>query len=102
MKNIAFFEKAAVYHYYGTANGTLQEDLRQAIDELLKVKKRTTEGKENLQMPLIKGFIESETVRMKKIAALLNAVCSFINTSRSPSRMLSDPAPGRNIHIYRR
>lgn len=32
----------------------------------------------------------------------LNAVCSFNDTPRSPSRMLSDPAPVRNIHIYRR
>lgn len=109
-----FSEKAAVYHYYGTANSTLQgyllgdkvrykkyfyalrpllaaqyiekyhtappvlfddilkmdlpEDLRQAIEELLEVKKKTTEGEENLQMPVIKGFIESETVRLKEIA----------------------------------
>lgn len=109
-----FSEKAAVYHYYGTANSTLQgylkgdkvrykkyfyalrpllaaqyiekyhtappvlfddilrmdlpEDLRQAIDELLEVKKRTTEGEENWQMPVIREFIESETVRLKEIA----------------------------------
>lgn len=109
-----FSEKAAVYHYYGTANSTLQgyllgdtvrykkyfyalrpllaaqyiekyhavppvlfddilkmdlpEDLRQAIGELLEVKKRTTEGEENLQMPVIREFIESETVRLKEIA----------------------------------
>ncbi|MCI9338436.1 MAG: nucleotidyltransferase domain-containing protein [Lachnospiraceae bacterium] len=109
-----FSEKAAVYHYYGTANSTLQEylqgdkvrykkyfyalrpllaaqyiekyhtappvlfddilklalpeDLRQAIDELLEVKKRSTEGEEHQQMPVIKRFIESETVRLKEIA----------------------------------
>ncbi|MDE6951217.1 MAG: nucleotidyltransferase domain-containing protein [Lachnospiraceae bacterium] len=109
-----FSEKAAVYHYYGTANSTLQGyllgdkvrykkyfyalrpllaaqyiekyhtappvlfddilkmdlpgDLRRAIEELLEVKKRTTEGEENLQMPVIKEFIESETVRLKEIA----------------------------------
>lgn len=109
-----FSEKAAVYHYYGTANNTLQgyllgdmvkykkyfyalrpllaaqyiekyhaappvlfddllgmdlpEDLRQAIDELLEVKKRTTEGEENPQMPVIRKFIETETARQKEIA----------------------------------
>lgn len=114
VSKLYFSEKAAVYHYYGTANSTLQgylqgdkvrykkyfyalrpllaaqyiekyhtvppvlfddilkmelpEELRQAIDELLEVKKRTTEGEENLQMPVIKGFIESETLRLKEIA----------------------------------
>ena len=109
-----FSEKAAIYHYYGTANSTLQgyllgdtvrykkyfyalrpllaaqyiekfhttppvlfkdllkmdlpDDLRQAIDELLEVKKRTTEGEENPQMPVIREFIESETARQKEIA----------------------------------
>ena len=32
------------------------------------MKKRTTEGEENLQMPVIREFIESETVRLKEIA----------------------------------
>lgn len=109
-----FSEKAAVYHYYGTANSTLQgyllgdmvrykkyfyalrpllaaryievyhtappvlfvdllkmnlpEDLRQAIDELLEAKKRTTEAEENPQMPIIREFIERETARQKQIA----------------------------------
>lgn len=109
-----FSEKAAVCHYYGTANSTLQgyllgdtvrykkyfyalrpllaaryieeyhtappvlfddllkmdlpEILRQAIDELLNVKKRTTEAEENPQMPVIRKFIENETVRQKEIA----------------------------------
>ena len=109
-----FSEKAAVYHYYGTANSTLQgyllgdavrykkyfyalrpllaarfieeyhvappvlfddllkmdlpEELRQAIDELLEAKKRTTEGEENPQMPVIRDFIVSETERQKQIA----------------------------------
>ncbi len=49
----------------------LPENLRQAIDELLEVKKRTTEGEENWQMPVIREFIESETVRLKKIAYTL-------------------------------
>lgn len=35
---------------------------------MLDVKKRTTEGEENLQMPVIREFIESETVRLKEIA----------------------------------
>jgi len=109
-----FSEKASIYHYYGTANSTLQgyllgdtvmfkkyfyalrpllaaqyiekyhtvppvlfddllkmdlpEDLRQAIDELLEVKKRTTEEEKNPQMPVIRDFIESETARQKEIA----------------------------------
>ncbi len=113
-----FSEKAAVYHYYGTANSTLQgyllgdtvrykkyfyalrpllaarfieeyhvappvlfddllkmdlpEDLRQAIDELLEAKKRTTESEENPQMPVIREFIVSETERQKEIADNMN------------------------------
>lgn len=109
-----FSEKAAVCHYYGTANSTLQgyllgdtvrykkyfyalrpllaaqyiekyhtappvlfddllkidlpEELRQAIDELLEVKKRTVEGEDNPQMPVIREFIETETARQKEIA----------------------------------
>lgn len=109
-----FSEKAAVCHYYGTANSTLQgyllgdtvrykkyfyalrplfaaqyiekyhtvppvlfddllrmempADLRQAIDELLEVKKRTTECEENPQLPVIREFIKSETARQKEIA----------------------------------
>lgn len=114
ISKLYFSEKAAVYHYYGTANSTLQgyllgdtvrykkyfyalrpllaaryiekyhtappvlfddllkmdlpEYLRQAIDELLEVKKRTTEGEENPQMPAIREFIEIETARQKQIA----------------------------------
>ena len=102
------------YHYYGTANSTLQgylmgetvrykkyfyalrpllaaryietyhtappvlfddllkkelpEDLRQAIDELLEIKKKTTEGEENPHMPVIRDFIMVETERQKEIA----------------------------------
>lgn len=109
-----FSEKAAVYHYYGTANSTLKEyllgdtvrykkyfyalrpllaaqyiekyhkappvlfdellklelpqELRTAIDLLLEKKKQTTEKEENPQMPVIKAFIESETVHQKEIA----------------------------------
>lgn len=109
-----FSEKSAVYHYYGTANSTLQEylqgdavrykkyfyalrpllaaqyiekyheappvlfdellklelpqELRAAINDLLEIKKRTTEKEENLQMPVIRDFIESETARQKEIA----------------------------------
>lgn len=109
-----FSEKSAVYHYYGTANSTLQEylqgdavrykkyfyalrpllaaqyiekyheappvlfdellklelpqELRAAINDLLEIKKRTTEKEENPQMPVIRDFIESETARQKEIA----------------------------------
>ncbi|MDE7252304.1 MAG: nucleotidyltransferase domain-containing protein [Acetatifactor sp.] len=109
-----FSEKAAVYHYYGTANSTLQgyllggtvrykkyfyalrpllaaqyieerheappvlfddllkldmpQELRAAIDELLEIKKKTTEGEANPHMPIIKSFIEMETARQKEIA----------------------------------
>lgn len=70
----------------------LPKDLRQAIEELLNVKKRTTEGEENPQMPVIKEFIEAETARQKKIAddleddhnkdyAALN--CVFVDTITS-------------------
>ncbi|ADL35435.1 hypothetical protein bpr_I2702 [Butyrivibrio proteoclasticus B316] len=31
-------------------------ELRAAIDELLEIKKRTTEKEENPQLPVIKGF----------------------------------------------
>lgn len=137
-----FSEKAAVYHYYGTANSMLQgyllgdtvrykkyfyalrpllaaqyiekfhtappvlfenllkmdlpDDLRQAIDELLEVKKRTTEGEENPQMPVIREFIESETARQKEIAdnldddhnrdwTVLNSIFSEIITGKEHS-----------------
>lgn len=111
-----FSEKSAVYHYYGTANSTLQEyltgdtvrykkyfyalrpllaaryieayhkappvlfdellpalelppKLREAIGELLSLKKRTTEKEEHPQLPAIQAFICSETARQKEIAA---------------------------------
>ncbi len=109
-----FSEKAAVYHYYGTANKTYNEylkgekvrykkyfyalrpllaamfietyheappvlfddllkldldtELRNAIDELLEIKKHTTEKELNPQIPVIKKFIESEIDRQKVIA----------------------------------
>ena len=46
----------------------LPKDLRQAIEELLYVKKITTEGEKNPQMPVIKEFIKAETERQKRIA----------------------------------
>lgn len=46
----------------------LPGDLRNGIDMLLEVKKRTTEGKENPQIPVIRAFIEAETIRQKEIA----------------------------------
>lgn len=109
-----FSEKAAVCHYYGTANSTFQrylqgdtvkykkyfyalrpllaaqyiekyhtappvlfddllkidlpEELRQAINGLLEVKKRTVEGEDAPQVPVIREFIETETARQKEIA----------------------------------
>ncbi len=109
-----FSEKSAIYHYYGTANSTLQgyllnetvrykkyfyalrpllaaqyiekfhdippvlfddllkmnipADLRSGIDTLLEIKKRTTEGEENLHIPVIQKFIIEETLRQKKLA----------------------------------
>ncbi len=116
VSKLYFCEKAAVYHYYGTANSTLQEylqgdsvqykkyfyalrpllaaryieayhkappvlfgellqsememsqEIRTAIEELLEIKKRTTEKEENPQMPVIRSFIESEVERQKEIA----------------------------------
>ena len=46
----------------------LQEDIRQTIDELLEKKKRTTEGEEKSQIPVIRKFIKTELVRQKEIA----------------------------------
>ena len=112
-----FSEKAAVYHYYGTANNTLHEylmkeavrykkyfyalrpllaaiyieyfhspppvlfehllrmelpeELRRAIDELLAVKKITTEAEELPHIPAIMDFIKTETSRQKEIAAAM-------------------------------
>lgn len=109
-----FSKKAAIYHYYGTANNTYHEylqgemvrykkyfyalrpllaaeyiekfhkappvlfddllkldldtELRKSIDELLEIKKRTTEKEENPQMPVILGFIETEIQKQKEIA----------------------------------
>ncbi len=109
-----FSEKAAVHHYYGTANSTLQgylmgdqvrykkyfyalrpllaaqyveryheappvlfddllklempAEIRIAIDELLEAKKKTTEGEEKPQIPVIRAFIREEAARQKAIA----------------------------------
>lgn len=46
----------------------MPDELRQAIDELLEVKKVTTEGEENPHMPVIKAFIETETAIQKEIS----------------------------------
>ena len=43
-------------------------DLRSGIDTLLEIKKRTTEGEENLHIPVIQKFIIEETLRQKKLA----------------------------------
>lgn len=112
-----FSEKAAVYHYYGTANSTFQgyllgdtvrykkyfyalrpllaaryiekyhtappvlfdellkldmpQGLKAAIDELLEIKKKTTEEEENPHMPVIRSFVEAEAARQKEIADAL-------------------------------
>ena len=44
------------------------QELRVSIDELLEVKKRTTEQEENPHMPVIRQFIEDELVKQKEIA----------------------------------
>lgn len=46
----------------------LPAELRTAIDDLLEIKKRTTEKEENPQFPVIKKFIEEEVVMQKEIA----------------------------------
>ena len=46
----------------------MSSELRGAIDELLEIKKHTTEKDENPQMPVIRDFIESEVARQKLIA----------------------------------
>ena len=112
-----FSEKAAIYHYYGTANNTFHEylqgdtvrykkyfyalrpllaavyiekfhvappvlfdellkmdlapELRKAVDELLEIKKRTTEKEENPQMPVIIDYIKTEITRQKEIADIM-------------------------------
>lgn len=117
VSRLYFSEKAAVYHYYGTANSTFQgylcgdtvrykkyfyalrpllaaryieeyhaappvlfddllkldmpQRLKAAIDQLLEIKKKTTEGEENPHMPVIRSFIEEETARQKEIADAL-------------------------------
>ena len=49
----------------------ISQELRSAIDELLEIKKRTTEKEENPQLPVIQEFIETEVSRQKEIAAEL-------------------------------
>lgn len=46
----------------------MSEQLRQAIDELLDVKKRTMKGEEKPQISVIREFIVNETARQKEIA----------------------------------
>ncbi|MDE6318175.1 MAG: nucleotidyltransferase domain-containing protein, partial [Lachnospiraceae bacterium] len=41
------------------------------IDELLEMKKKTTEGEENPHMPVIRTFVETEIARQKEIADAL-------------------------------
>ena len=42
--------------------------LRTAIEDLLEIKKQTTEKEENPQIPVIREFIESEIAKQKAIA----------------------------------
>lgn len=49
----------------------LPETFRNALDELLEIKKRTTEKEENPQMPVIKAFIEEELKKQKEIGDAL-------------------------------
>ena len=46
----------------------LPSEFRSALDELLEIKKRTTEKEENPQMPAIREFIERELVKQKEIS----------------------------------
>lgn len=46
----------------------LSQELRTAVDELLAIKRYTTEKEENPQIPAIRDFIQEETVRQKNIA----------------------------------
>ncbi|MBO4390889.1 MAG: nucleotidyltransferase domain-containing protein [Lachnospiraceae bacterium] len=46
----------------------LSPELRAGIDELLEIKKRTTEKEENPQIPVIRDFLASEIARQKEIA----------------------------------
>lgn len=47
----------------------MPQELRKAIDELLAIKKHTTEKKESPHIPEIIDFIESELIRQKEISA---------------------------------
>ena len=46
----------------------LPSELRSTIDELLEIKKKTTEKEENPQLPVTRQFIEMEAARQKEIA----------------------------------
>ncbi len=46
----------------------LDQQLHEAIDKLLEVKKLTTEKEENPQMPVIQEFIRTEIEKQKDIA----------------------------------
>lgn len=47
----------------------MSQELRNAIEELLAIKKHTTEKKESPHIPAIIDFIESELIRQKEISA---------------------------------
>ncbi|MCR5356215.1 MAG: nucleotidyltransferase domain-containing protein [Lachnospiraceae bacterium] len=46
----------------------IESDLRKGIEELLEIKKKTTEKEENPQIPVIRSFIETEIGKQKEIA----------------------------------
>lgn len=46
----------------------LDDDLRAGIEELVKIKKQTTEKEENPQIPVIRSFIEDEIAKQRQIA----------------------------------
>ena len=46
----------------------LDVDLRAGIEELVKIKKQTTEKEENPQIPVIRSFIEDEIAKQRQIA----------------------------------
>ena len=46
----------------------IEPDLRKGIEELLEIKKKTTEKEENPQIPVIRSFIETEIGKQKEIA----------------------------------
>ena len=55
----------------------IEGDVRAAIDDLVEQKKRTTEGEQHLQIPVIRDFIRDELPRQKMI-------CDTMPEDRNP------------------